>query len=598
MSVHSDRFAAIQMQLKQGDLIAAADAIDAWRAAEPASADALACRAHWLRLLGRFDEAAAALEPALAATPPCAAAWAERARLDRLAGQAERAHAAFDAAHRADPAATAWLAEWIELLHPLHRPALALPVAQALCEHAPDSAQSWFLLGLTHHYAGDYAAAAAAYRRADALDPAYPMLRNNLAALRYQTGMTAEALALAEAAIRAEPDNQMAWCNCSNAWLALREPARALIAGERACALGPNYAIAQLARANALKELQRWPDALAAAAHAHRSAPDDPVMQWSLAMLQLLHGDYANGWANHEARWNGSRELGDRPRPSPQQQWRGEPLAGKTLMLWGEQGFGDALQFARFAPIIAEQATRAGAQVVFACFAGLEPLFARSFAGAPMRIVRHDAPQLPAFDHHLPVGSAPLLLGVRPDTIPAAGGYLRADPARAAQWAARRPADGRLRVGLVWSGSRTHQRNPLRAIDPAACARAWRDLTGVAFHSLQIDGAADVATMRAAGLDVIDHTAELPSFDDTAAYLSSLDLVVTVCTSVAHLAGALGRPTRLLLDVNPHWVWMIDREDSPWYGSLRLYRQPRYRDWTTVLDRVRDELAALAAART
>ncbi len=407
MSVHSDRFAAIQMQLKQGDLIAAADAIDAWRAAEPASADALACRAHWLRLLGRFDEAAAALEPALAATPPCAAAWAERARLDRLAGQAERAHAAFDAAHRADPAATAWLAEWIELLHPLHRPALALPVAQALCEHAPDSAQSWFLLGLTHHYAGDYAAAAAAYRRADALDPAYPMLRNNLAALRYQTGMTAEALALAEAAIRAEPDNQMAWCNCSNAWLALREPARALIAGERACALGPNYAIAQLARANALKELQRWPDALAAAAHAHRSAPDDPVMQWSLAMLQLLHGDYANGWANHEARWNGSRELGDRPRPSPQQQWRGEPLAGKTLMLWGEQGFGDALQFARFAPIIAEQATRAGAQVVFACFAGLEPLFARSFAGAPMRIVRHDAPQLPAFDHHLPVGSAP-----------------------------------------------------------------------------------------------------------------------------------------------------------------------------------------------
>ncbi|WP_102869238.1 tetratricopeptide repeat protein [Burkholderia thailandensis] len=597
MSAHPDRFADIQTQLRRGDQFAAADAIDAWRAAEPACADALACRAHWLRLLGRFDEAAAALEPALAATPPRACAWVERARLDRLAGQAERAHAAFDAAHRADPAATGWLAEWIELLHQTRRHALARPVAQALCERAPNEAQSWFLLGLTHHYAGEYAAAADAYRRADALDPAYPMLRNNLAALHYQMGMHQNALADAEAAIRAEPDSQMAWCNCSNAWLALREPARALIAGERACALGPNYAIAQLARANALKELRRWPDALAAAAHAHRSAPDDPVMQWSLAMLQLLHGDYEHGWANHEARWNGSRELGDRPRPSPQQQWRGEPLAGKTLMLWGEQGFGDALQFARFAPIVAEQATRAGAQVVFACFAGLEPLFARSFAGTPMRIVRHDAPQLPAYDHHLPVGSAPLMLGVRPDTIPSASGYLRADPARAAQWAARLPAGGPLRVGLVWSGSRTHQRNPLRALDPAACAHAWRDMAGVAFHSLQIDGATDVATMRAAGLEVIDHTAELSSFDDTAAYLSNLDLVVTVCTSVAHLAGALGRPTRLLLDVNPHWVWMIDREDSPWYDSIRLRRQTRYRDWTPVLDSVRDELAALAAAR-
>ncbi|WP_063534711.1 hypothetical protein [Burkholderia sp. MSMB1589WGS] len=597
MPANPDRFADIQTQLKRGELIAAADAIDAWCAAEPASAGALACRAHWLRLLGRLDEAAAALGPALAATPPCASAWVERARLDRLAGQAERAHAAFDAAHRADPAATGWLAEWIELLHQTHRHALARPVAQALCERAPNDAQSWFLLGLTHHYAGEYAAAADAYRRAGALDPAYPMLRNNLAALRYQTGMHREALTQAEAAIRAEPDSQMAWCNGSNAWLALREPARALIAAERACALGQSYAIAQLARANALKELQRWPDALAAAAHAHRSAPDDPVMQWSLAMLQLLHGDYENGWANHEARWNGSRELGDRPRPSPQRQWRGEPLAGKTLMLWGEQGFGDALQFARFAPIVADQATRAGAQVVFACFAGLEPLFARSFAGTPMRIVRHDAPQLPAFDHHLPVGSAPLMLGVRPDTIPSAGGYLRADPARAAQWAARQPANGRLRVGLVWSGSRTHQRNPLRAIDPAACARAWRDVAGVAFHSLQIDGASDVATMRAAGLAVIDHTAELQSFDDTAAYLSSLDLVITVCTSVAHLAGALGRPTRLLLDVNPHWVWMIDREDSLWYDSIRLRRQARYRDWTPVLDSVRGELAALAAAR-
>ncbi|WP_156443891.1 tetratricopeptide repeat protein [Burkholderia savannae] len=596
MPADPNRFADIQAQLQRGELIAAADAIGAWHAAAPACADAIACHAHWLRLLGRFDEAAIALEPALAATPPCVAAWLERARLARLAGQPERAQLAFDAAHRADPAATSGLPEWIALLHELRRHALARTVPQALCERAPADARSWFLLGLTHHYAGEYAAAADACGRADALDPAHPMLRNNLAALRYQTGKHRDALAQAEAAIRADPDSQMAWCNCSNAWLALHEPARALIAAERACALGPGYSIAQLARANALKEWQRWPDALAAATQAHRGAPDDPVMQWSLAMLQLLHGDYANGWLNHEARWRGARELGDRPRPSAELQWQGEPLAGKTLMLWGEQGFGDALQFARFAPVVAERAARAGGRVVFACFAGLETLLARSFAGAPMRIAPHDARRLPAFDRHLPVGSAPLVLGVGPDTIPSAHGYLFADRARAARWAARLPADGRLRVGLVWSGSRTHQRNPLRALDPSACARAWRDVAGVAFHSLQVDGARDVETMRAAGLDVIDHTAGLPTFDDTAAYLANLDLVVTVCTSVAHLAGALGRPTWLLLDVNPHWVWSIDRDDSPWYRSIRLYRQTRYRDWTAALDRVRDDLAALAAA--
>nr|WP_226377287.1 MULTISPECIES: tetratricopeptide repeat protein [unclassified Burkholderia] len=474
MPADPNRFADIQAQLQRGELIAAADAIGAWHAAAPACADAIACRAHWLRLLGRFDEAAIALEPALAATPPCVAAWLERARLARLAGQPERAQLAFDAAHRADPAATSGLPEWIALLHELRRHALARTVAQALCERAPADARSWFLLGLTHHYAGEYAAAADAYGRADALDPAHPMLRNNLAALRYQTGKHRDALAQAEAAIRADPDSQMAWCNCSNAWLALHEPARALIAAERACALGPGYSIAQLARANALKEWQRWPDALAAATQAHRGAPDDPVMQWSLAMLQLLHGDYANGWLNHEARWRGARELDDRPRPSAELQWQGEPLAGKTLMLWGEQGFGDALQFARFAPVVAERAARAGGRVVFACFAGLETLLARSFAGAPMRIAPHDARRLPAFDRHLPVGSAPLVLGVRPDTIPSAHGYLFADRARAARWAARLPADGRLRVGLVWSGSRTHQRNPLRALDPSACARMAR----------------------------------------------------------------------------------------------------------------------------
>jgi len=366
-----------------------------------------------------------------------------------------------------------------------------------------------------------------------------------------------------------------------------------LIAAERACALSPDYASALLALTNSLKELRRPKEALEVMVRAARAMPGDPKIKWSIAMLQLLLGDYRNGFLNHEARWTGSPELEKQQYFCEDKKWHGEDLAGKKLLIWGEQGFGDAIQFVRFVPQIAQRVHSAGGMLIYCCFAELLPLFNRTLALYGVPLLPNDMQLLPEFDFHLPVGSLPLALGITLDTLLAPQRYLEPDPVRAAWWRAQLPKDGRLKVGLAWSGSRTHQRNPLRAVPPALYAQAFAELPGVEFYSLQIDGADEVKAMSSQGLTLVDRTPEFKSFDETAALICNLDLVITVCTSLAHLSGALGARTWLLLDVNPHWVWMQECDDSAWYPALTLYRQQEYADWSTLLEQVRIDLLNL-----
>lgn len=602
-------FARIQQRLERGELVRAAEEIEAWLTLQPQDAAALTARAQLLRLRGRYDEARAALEQSLVIATAFAPTFVELARLASLEGTPERAHAWYERAFQSAPQtayapeSSGWLEAWLDLLLQLNLQTRAVEVAAGWCEARPDSARAWFLLGLAHHKGQSQgesqdrsqSAALAAYQRALALDPGHAMLQNNLSALHHQMKDDRAALRFAEQALQLDPDNYLAWANASNAWLRLREPHNALIAAERGCTLAPQYFVGLQALSSALKELQRWDEALAVMVRAAHAAPGEPKVKWSVAMLQLLRGDYANGLINHEARWAGSPELEHASFLSPQTHWQGEDLRGKTLLIWGEQGFGDAIQFVRFVPAIAEQVRRDGGTLIYCCFSKLLPLFERSLAALAIAVVPHDTPQFPAFDFDLPVGSLPLRLGVTPDTLRSPLRYLTADPVRMRRWSAKLPGGTALKVGLVWSGSRTHQRNPLRSVPPSLYAQALQAVPGVTFYSLQIDGAEDVREMAENGLAVTDHTASLNSFDESAALIANLDLVITVCTSVAHLAGALGVPTWLLLDVNPHWVWMLERSDSPWYPSLRLYRQQQYRDWSTVMQQVRADLLALAA---
>jgi ADP-heptose:LPS heptosyltransferase len=188
-----------------------------------------------------------------------------------------------------------------------------------------------------------------------------------------------------------------------------------------------------------------------------------------------------------------------------------------------------------------------------------------------------------------------LIFDTREETIPAAIPYLHAEAAASKSWRKRLAGETRLKVGLTWTGSLGHQRNPFRRVGWERYAEHFGGMHSVAFYSLQPGAEADIAAARAAGLPMSDYTAEFANFDDTAAFVSALDLVITICTSVAHLSGALGQRTWVLLDVNPHWVWLLDRPDSPWYPSATLYRQPRFREWNPALEAVACDLSALAA---
>ncbi|KVN88458.1 hypothetical protein WJ69_15600 [Burkholderia ubonensis] len=526
------------------------------------------------------------------------------ALLERAAdAQARGEHAAHDiwlaAAAHLHAVDTASLARLTTALAGRQRTADAVALADR-CARLHPNAAARFNLGYALQMAGRHAEAIAPYRAALATEPDLPSLRNNLAiALRLSGGDRAEEAALLEEAVNVDPHDVQAWINLVIARLAAQDLTGALACAERLVVLAPDNALAMNNVALAMKEAQRWDDAERYAARACELAPGDASYRFNLAIIHLVRGDYAAGWHEHEARWDGSGELRGRLPALPGPRWRGEPLAGKTLLVWGEQGMGDVLQFCRFVALLAERVHREGGRLAWNTFPQMGALMQRSLgAHADVFSAGGGVDALPRFDYEVPLISLPLMLGTGDATLTSAVPYLEADARARDAWRARLASDveggRRLKVGLVWTGSAGHQRNPFRRVGIERYVAAFRGIDGVAFYSVQPGAQADVAAARAAGLPIADYTAELASFDDTAAFVGALDLVITVCTSVAHLAGALGARTWVLLDVNPHWPWLLERRDSPWYPMATLYRQSSFADWNPVMEAIERDLRTLA----
>ncbi|WP_321844261.1 hypothetical protein [Paraburkholderia bannensis] len=474
----------------------------------------------------------------------------------------------------------------------------AVRLCAAVARLSPQRVAAWFAAGLALQLANRHADAVAPYRHALAIDRTFPNLRNNLATALIQVNSNAdEVAALLAECVEANPDDANAWINLSRLRATETDITRPVEASRRAVALAPHSSHALNNYAMACKEAQQWDEAERAASAACQYAPNDASVRVNLSMTRLVRGKFAQGWADHELRWQGSSELATGRPVFPRPEWRGEPLAGRTLLVWGEQGMGDLLQFSRYIPMLAERVHREGGKLVWNSFPQMGALLARSMhghydlytAGGPVEA-------LPPFDCEISLVSLPCLFGTAEETIPGPLRYLSADAAAAAHWRERLSGETRLKVGLTWTGSLTHKRNPFRRVGLERLAQHFGGIDNVAFYSLQPGAQADIDAARNAGFEVIDYTGEWKDFDDTAAFIDALDLVISVCTSAAHLAGALGQRAWVLLDVNPHWVWLLDRRDSPWYPNTTLYRQKHFRQWDPVLEEMGADLARLAAA--
>jgi tetratricopeptide (TPR) repeat protein len=538
-----------------------------------------------LAALGRPDEALANYDRALALKPDYAEAHYNRANALALLGREEEALAGFDRAIalRSDYAAA--LLNRAQILQKRGRLADALEGYDRAFALARPSADALIRRGNVHYDMKSFVAALADYDSAGALRPDAAPVHNNRGNTLRELARHEEALAALDRAVALKPEYAEAYNNRGNARLDLNRPTDALADYDRALALKPDYIDALVNRGSALRHLERFGEAVASLDRAIALAPDLADAYWNRALAHLSSGAFAAGWQDYEWRWR--RKSGDlTPRAFSQPQWRGEDIRGKTILLHAEQGFGDTIQFVRYAPMVASR----GGKVLLEIPDDLAPL-AATMDGVAAIVSRGQS--LPPFDLHCPLLSLPLAFGTTRDTVPATVPYLTAPAERVATWRARLSVTDAPRVGLVWSGKPAHKNDHNRSI-PLALLKRLLATPGVRFISLQkeIREGDDSALREYSHLTRLDGA--LTDFADTAAAIACLDLVIAVDTAVAHLAGAMGKPVWILLPAFGDWRWLNGRDDTPWYPTARLFRRPASGGWDSVIARIADELDIVA----
>jgi Flp pilus assembly protein TadD len=474
-----------------------------------------------------------------------------------------------------------------------------------------DDPNAQFLHGNSLMQAGRFADAATAYQRILVLNPLAPRVHNNLAVALAEQGLLDRAVLAYREALRQDPNYAEAHYNLGNALHALGRHDEAMTSYDRALELAPGWPSALLNRGRVFASCGQQALAEASYRHALAGRPDYPEAHNNLglalalqghhdsamqhfnralelapqfadahsnrAQLRLLLGQLKSGWSEYEWRCRlSSWTLPALALP----RWSGEVVPGTTVLLRAEQGFGDTLQFIRFALPLHS----AGLRVVVECQPALASLLAR-VAGVDAVVARPAAP--PACDVQIPMASLPGMLGVF-DTaaIPAPVPYLQARPELVAHWRDRLSAHRGRRVGIVWSGSPGHPQNCHRSIPPEHFSTLGK-LPGVVLINIQF-GQSTPPGVNAMRLDDVDTGA--PSFEDTAAIITNLDLLISCDTVFAHLAGALGVPVWIALSVATDWRWLLEQDDSPWYPSARLFRQTRLDDWAEVFVRIKTAL--------
>jgi tetratricopeptide (TPR) repeat protein len=574
-----------------------------------------------LREQGRLPEAVASLRHGLRFRPREAKAHNNLGVTLMEQGQPDEAIASYQEAVRLDPNYAEALNNLAGALQACGRLQEAAANLQQLVRLRPESVETYKNLGMILRKLRRYEDASACYDQALRLKPDSAEVHNNLGILLWEQARYKEALTCHQEALRLRPDYGSAHNNLGINLLELGQPEAAVISLREAVRLNPNFAEARNNLGNALRALGLLEEAVASFEEALRLRPEYPeahnnraLVPWvqgqfaeatagfqqaihlkpdyaeahkNLAMTWLLEGNFEQGWPEYEWRWQ-CKEFS--PPNFPQPLWDGSDLTGRTILLHAEQGLGDTLQFIRYAPLVKQR----GGTVIFACPEMLVPLVSRC-AGVDQLVVHTGVP----FDVHAPLLSLPRLFQTTSATAPADIPYIHADVSRVEYWAQELRGIEDFKIGICWQGSRGHQADRQRSISLSQFAPLAR-LEGVRLISLQKGPGAEQVAALAEDWPITDFGGRLDevggAFMDTAALMQSLDLVITCDTAVAHLAGALGVPTWVALAFVPDWRWLLEREDSPWYPSMRLFRQKRPGDWQEVFARIATAVAQRLSA--
>jgi tetratricopeptide (TPR) repeat protein len=589
----SRKLAEATALLQRGEFAAARAAFGAVLKFDPRNVDALHFAGIAAAQMGHLEEGEALIRRALEVNPRHAAAHSNHGSALIRLNRYEDALVSLDRAIALDPnRANAHKNRGVALTHMkrLKDSVAALDRAIAL---DPDDAEAHNHRACALMDQFKLEDALAGIEKALSLRPGSPAFLVNKALVLCTLRRPAEALEAVDAALRGKPDDTSALIARTEALLALGRPEDGLSTIDRALTISPTLAQAHVWRANALILLGQPEKALLSAETARTLAPKDASAHrgygFALGNLNRLEEaivsyDYAlklqpeDGWLAYENRNLRHKTLAARKYPKPLW-WGNQQLKDQRLYIYWEQGLGDTIHFARYVLL----AAAAGAKVAFSVQDPLRRLF-KGFEPAVTVIGQNEAPT--EFELHAPLLTLPLAFATRLETIPAfENGYLTAPPEDVARWHQRLPA-GR-RIGLVWSGSQMHANDANRSLALAKISPLFQP--GDVCVSLQKE-VRDRDRAALAGSGILDVSAELGDFADTAALISALDLVISVDTSVAHLAGAVGKPTWVMLPFAPDFRWLLDREDSPWYPSMRLFRQSRAGDWDGVLARIGEAL--------
>ena len=508
---------------------------------------------HALHFLGRLDEALKAYDKGVALDPSNAELWKSMGLVLTKLERIEEAILAF---------------QHVLKLSPRHKEA-AENCAMLLAR------------------SGRFDEAATCYDLCAELEPDRPDVYQNRGVCHERSERLEQACADFERALRLDPDNADNHHNLASVHSKFGRYEVASSCVERALELAPDRVPFLVTKGAIAGERQQFAEAFAAYDRALAIEPDHALAQWNLALMNLLLGNFAAGWAGREAGLQAN--LGMVERNFVQPLWLGqESIAGRTILLHANEGIGDAIQFSRYVPMVAAL----GARVILEVQQPVHPLLA--LLPGLSHSQPHDVP-LPEFELHCPLSSLPLAFQTRLETIPPPVSCLASIPkALRDQWEGWLGPHDRIRVGLVWSGNKTHKKDHNRSTTLQALSSIL-DLEAT-FVSLQKDPREQDRITLCQRTDIVDAAEHLTDFLATAALVSCLDLVITVDTSVAHLAGTLGRPVWIMLPFTPDYRWLLDRDESPWYPTARLFRQTATRDYAPVVERMKRELQRLIAA--